>query len=209
MTNYNALPAATQQKKESLPKKRLTAAEICKPRRETQNSSFRHITHEELINLLDYDPETGILTCRVKRGRMLPGMRAGYVTNHGERRHIRLKGRVYMEYRIVWFHYHGYMPDKFIDHINGNACDNRIFNLRLADTVDNTRNRRLHKNNKTGFKGVTLSGKKNVPFHAAISINKRLVHLGNFATSEEAHSAYCEQARKHFGDFANFGGGSE
>ena len=91
--------------------------------------------------------------------------------------------------------------EEVVDHINGNTLDNRRLNLRLANRKQNSRNRKRQKGS-TEYKGVHL--KKNGMYSAQIQVDKKIKHLGTFATPEEAHKAYCEAAVKYFGEFARF-----
>jgi hypothetical protein len=57
-----------------------------------------------------------------------------------------------------------------------------------------------HTDNKSQLKGAwpTANGR----YRAQITIKGRTYSLGCFATPEEAHRAYCEAAKRHFGQFA-------
>ena len=63
--------------------------------------------------------------------------------------------------------------------------------------------RRIRKDNKSGFKGVTWSTAAN-KWAASITINGKRKHLGTFASAKEAHNAYCRAAENAFGEFARF-----
>ena len=90
-----------------------------------------------------------------------------------------------------------------VDHINNNPLDNRKVNLRVCTHRENMMNRRIHKNNTTGFKGVTLAGLNR--WAASICMNGRPHYLGVFDSPQKAHQAYCEAAVWLHGEFANFG----
>lgn len=92
-------------------------------------------------------------------------------------------------------------PGFHVDHINGDGLDNRRANLRLATCAENTRNRRLPRNNSSGFKGVTAS-RTGGRWVAQIGVNGRQTYLGSFETPEAAHAAYCEAAASKYGAFA-------
>ena len=47
-------------------------------------------------------------------------------------------------------------------------------------------------------------GKRTKPWVAQIGVFGKNIHLGYFGTPEEAYRAYCEAAKKHFGEFAHF-----
>lgn len=88
-----------------------------------------------------------------------------------------------------------------VDHINGNGLDNRKQNLRLATTQENGYNRKVNKNNTSGYKGVVYH-KRDKRYQCSIKINGKRIHLGYFKTAIEAAKAYNEAAIKYFGEFA-------
>lgn len=83
------------------------------------------------------------------------------------------------------------------------TLDNRRINLRIANDAESVRNRRKQKNNTSGFRGVSFC-KANRKWRARIKVDRKEIMIGYFDTPEEAHAAYCEEARKHFGEFARF-----
>ncbi len=90
------------------------------------------------------------------------------------------------------------------DHIDGDGLNNQRYNLRICTKQENQRNRRNPSNNTSGYKGVSFRNRTG-RWQARIDINGKTTHLGMFSTPEEAHSAYCEAAKKYYGDFANTG----
>lgn len=90
-----------------------------------------------------------------------------------------------------------------VDHVNGNGLDNRRENLRICSQQQNLRNRKIHKNNRSGFKGVYYdSGCTRRPWRAEIRANGKKIGLGYFVDPEEAHKAYLDASAKLHGEFA-------
>lgn len=93
-------------------------------------------------------------------------------------------------------------PSVHVDHINGNALDNRRENLRLATQAENSRNRRPVAGSSSSFLGVTWH--KNLgKWQASLKTENKSHYLGVFEDEEDAARAYDEAARKFFGDFAH------
>lgn len=89
------------------------------------------------------------------------------------------------------------------DHKNTFATlDNRRANLRICDAIMNSGNRKMSKNNRSGYKGITFGDQR---WRATITINKVPTQLGKFEDPISAHEAYCIAALKHFKEFAYFG----
>jgi len=116
--------------------------------------------------------------------------------------HVCIGRKLYLVHRLVAMAFLPADPEKkFIDHKDGNRANNHIDNLRYCTQAENSRNRVRHKNNTSGFKGVSRVGRK---YRACIHANRRRIHLGCFDTPEEAHAAYCNAAREVHGEFARF-----
>ena len=123
-------------------------------------------------------------------------------STHGYARHAwHEDGRVrwVSMHRLVWAWEHGWenVP-RYIDHINGDRMDNRLENLRPATLSLNAHNiRRKRPRAEDLPQGVSRSRKSSVnPYAAMICHGNRTIHLGVFATVEEAKVAYDEAKRK-------------
>jgi hypothetical protein len=86
-----------------------------------------------------------------------------------------------------------------VDHINGIGTDNRRENLRSATHTENMQNRKKHKNNTSGFKGVYAAKGR---WRAAIRANGQKHNLGYFDSPEEASAAYDEASQRLHGEFS-------
>ena len=90
-----------------------------------------------------------------------------------------------------------------VDHKNHYTLDCRRENLRRCTKSQNMANMKTPKNNTTGFKGVTYD-KRVDRYTARIKVNRHHMHLGSFATAEDAAIAYNHAALDWFGEFAYF-----
>lgn len=153
------------------------------------------LTQENLKEFLRYEPETGLFY-------RLTGKRAGEVAGHTHHGYIKITvapfGGIYA-HRLAWLYVTGAMPTAEVDHIDRDRANNAWSNLRLATRSQNQANTSLRRNNTSGYKGVRILADC---FRAKITIQGRIIHLGDFDTLEEAVAAYGAAARVGFGSYA-------
>lgn len=105
--------------------------------------------------------------------------------------------------KIVWMHREIMNPPKEmeIDHKDNNPLNNQKSNLRIATHSENSKNHKLSKNNKVGYKGIHWreDAKK---WRTQIIFNYKKIHLGYFKDKKEAALIYNQAAKKYFGQFA-------
>lgn len=161
--------------------------------------SRQDITQKMLLDLLDYDPSTGVVRWRispskkVKVGAIITAKQSkGYIT-------IGIDGKRYLLHRVIWKYVTGNWPK--LDHKNLNKTDNSWKNLRDATGSQNQANHGLQKNNTSGFKGVSWSRKYH-KWVSSIKCNGRYEFLGHYDDIEIAKEAYATAADRLFGEFA-------
>lgn len=111
--------------------------------------------------------------------------------------------RTYHAHRVIWLLAHKEWPKGQIDHINGDASDNRLVNLRDVTASENLRNQRRAWNNTSGVLGVSWNrpcGK----WRAQIMSGGRNIHLGQFDDIDDAITAR-KAAEKKYGYHENHG----
>lgn len=159
--------------------------------------------YAKIAPLVEYDPNTGILT-RKAVGRFASpryiGKPTGWLHASGYI-FTTILGRKRKAHRVAWLLMTGEWPPSEIDHINGDRADNRWDNLRLATRGENCRNTGIPKDNTSGIKGVGFVAKRG-KWRANIGFNNKLIFLGHFMTAEEARAAYEAAAIKYFGEYA-------
>jgi AP2 domain len=105
-------------------------------------------------------------------------------------------------YAQVWLAaHHVLVPWALTDHVNGNKLDNTRVNLREATPRQNSWNRRLRSDSRTGYKGVVWVRSRQ-QFRARVQLTDKRICTGYYATAIEAARAYDALAREHFGEFA-------
>ncbi len=87
------------------------------------------------------------------------------------------------------------------DHKDRNGLNNQRDNLRIATHSQNSANRKLQKNNTSGYRGVSQN-KATGGWVARIKINKNYEHIGTYPTAQSAARAYNKRALEVWGEFA-------
>jgi hypothetical protein len=166
------------------------------------------LAHSRLLDLLNYDPDTGIWTWRPKidrwgRASKKGGKPAGTIVPRGYR-YLCVDGILHRSGRLAWFYVTGEWPKGQVDHKNLEKADDRWSNLRLADPAQQSMNKGLQSNNKCGFKGVHFVSARKSPkrYRSGIYVKGRLVLLGYFDNPFDASFAYREAAKYYFGEYA-------
>lgn len=121
----------------------------------------KKLTQKRLRELLDYNPETGIFTWRVKKApRLKIGEEAGWI---GDRyRQIGIDRNLYSASRLAWLYMEGFLPEGIeVDHIDRVKSNNKWENLRLISHACNAKNIGLKSHNVTGVNGVCFDKARN------------------------------------------------
>ena len=166
-----------------------------------------NLSQSDMKALLDYDPDTGLLSWRERPREMFSsdGQHSGWNKKYagkpalnsyskGVARVGSIFGKMFLAHRVIWFLVHGVWPDT-IDHINGDPSDNRLINLRNVTQADNARNMKRSKLNKSGITGVRQEPSGNWSAHIGEGGKSR--RIGTFPTIEMAAQARA-QAAVHF-----------
>jgi hypothetical protein len=95
-------------------------------------------------------------------------------------------------------------PKNFeIDHRNNNPLDNRKHNLRVCTHQQNQCNQPLQQNNSSGVTGVSYYAPRK-KYRARIKVSQHDIHLGYYATINEAVQARNIGMSCMFGDFGYY-----
>ncbi len=98
-------------------------------------------------------------------------------------RHCNWKGKKHLVHRLIYQLVTGIilLPSEVIDHEDGNTLNNKFSNLRVTDSLGNSKNQKMHSSNKSGVTGVSWDKSRN---KWRAWIGKR--NLGRFDSFEEA-----------------------
>jgi hypothetical protein len=111
------------------------------------------------------------------------------------------EGHIFRAHRLAWWFVKGELPSE-LDHKNGIRSDNRWRNLRLVTRTQNNINpvNRLRSDNKSGHRGVSWKTHRSGRscWHARITVNGRIILLGDYADLDQAVAARKEAERRYF-----------
>lgn len=167
----------------------------------------------KLAQLVDYFPETGVLSWRLRPrdafvsdhafqvwNKRFAGKQIGHRTRKGYWR-ARLRLEFFWVHRLAFFLHHGYSPEQ-VDHINRIGSDNRASNLRAATASENCSNRGIATSNTSGVLGVSFNTQSR-KWVAFATVAGRHHHAGYFNDIESAKAARAALAARLHGKFAS------
>lgn len=157
----------------------------------------------DIRDLIDYNPETGVLTAKANFSGRQAGSVIGSQTWQGYYA-FSLFGKKCFAHRLAWLLHYGEWPSQPIDHINGIKTDNSIRNLRLCSLSQNQFNKPTQKNNTTGVKGVYWN-KRDKRYVASVQFNGKKYSAGHHKDIDSAKEAVMKLREKLAGEFTNHG----
>lgn len=153
-----------------------------------------------LLELFEY--KDGELYWKISpSNNVLVGSKAG--TSKNKYNMIGIKGVKYSKHKIIFMMIHAYCPE-LITFLDNNPQNCKIENLKELTRSDLHASYSRRKDNTSGYKGVSW-GQRNKKWVAIITKNGKTMFLGGFDNIETAHKAYCQAAKKYYGEFANVG----
>ena len=165
------------------------------------------LTHKRLLEIVEYNPETGMAFWKVdRRGRVKAGNRVGTI-QQGSKRSQPYRCFSCAEHgpckipfsHMVHFYMTGQWPKAEMDHIHGDTLDDRWLELRPANREQNEANRGARRHNKLGIKGVWQ--RQDGKYRSAIYRCGKREDLGVFDTEQSAAAAYLAKAKVFDGKF--------
>ena len=152
----------------------------------TAISSIKTPTQTALLEVFNYDKDTGVITHKYTTNSGIQGEIATY-DHSGGYLSICISSKQYLAHRIIYLMVTGEWPEQ-VDHINHVRQDNRWVNLRNVTNAENNRNTSCQQNSTTDVLGVSLH-KPTRKYRAYISVNSKQKHLGLFTTIAAAQAA--------------------
>lgn len=158
------------------------------------------LTQNRLMEVLRYDPATGLFGWLVKPNRRIAvGQVAGCVKNTYVT--IGVDGVLHYAHRLAWLYMTGDFPAGEVDHRNRIKHDNRWCNLREATGEQNNANKGVPSHNSSGAKGVSLC-KRSGKWRAYVKKGRKSFSLGYYNSVSEAAKAASDAREALHGDFS-------
>ena len=160
----------------------------------------QYLTKDYLNYLFEY--KNGELFWKNKTSpfsNMLPGQKAG---NFGKENYQYVSFNKIRKplHSVIYCMFYGKLP-KLIDHIDGNVLNNKIENLREASFNQNSWNRKLNSNSKSGCKNVFWN-KRLKKWQVRLQIYKKKKEFGFYEDLELADLVAQEVRDKYHREFA-------
>jgi hypothetical protein len=173
---------------------------------------------EFLRECFKYDEKTGVFRWRQRPEHHFPPDRASnWNSRMAGKRAFLTKNRGYLYSEVVYEGRRLHMQAArvayklltgeeplILDHINGKPGDNRASNLRATDHYGSAWNCHKEKD-RGGVPRGAFFNPKSGRWYSRVSEGPRRVHLGSFATAEEAHQAWRAYTEPRRGEFFNPG----
>lgn len=167
------------------------------------------LTQEHVRRILDYNPETGLLTWRSRPwlarnvDARFVGKVAGRVNKYSKGYvDIGIDGISFRAHRVIWLYVYGYMPEA-VDHQDHVRDNNRLANLVASSKLENSKNGTIRSNNTSGHVGVCWH-KKAGKWAVTIMEKQRQHYLGLYSDLDEA-VLVRQRASEKFGFHVNHG----